>query len=240
MGCEPPWFIANQTCPFGSVCTWPYTDFTVPAEPTLADHVAVCYIILPVVIQLCLVFLVIARRHAIEILWILFTALVVLVALLVKCLTEQPRPRSCLLSCGMPSGHSCYAVGLFSVALWDSAVRNELPQRERTVRAVALAVLLLPVPWAQVRLGDHSAGQAFAGASLGVVGAVLWIIALGPWCEVFLESYLIPAMDRVCCTPFLDSSMAANLEPVLDLSLLELTSDVSARNVTLQHHPEGL
>eukprot|EP00913_Durusdinium_trenchii_P017953 g16871.t1 len=76
-------------------------------------------------------------------------------------------PRSCLPSCGLPSGH---AVICISLTCWLSC---ELVARQKGLRrwgGVLLVVAIhVPVTWAKVHLMDHTPLQVFSGAVLGAI-----------------------------------------------------------------------
>merc|ERR1712008_55664 len=122
-------------------------------------------------------------------------------------------------TCGMPSGHSAYAVGLLCILMQDLV----LPERHhRQMRAATLLVCLLPITWSRVQLGDHSMAQVVVGSLLGAITAGMWLTAVGPCCEAFLRAAIFrDATPRPQAT-----------EPVLDSSLLELSGPAATPAAT--------
>lgn len=117
-----------------------------------------------------------------------------------KVIFKQSRPSgSCLTSCGMPSGHSTFAMALFVYNACDYMARERsMPAEQQrlssdfssgTTGASSTAVqstnigiaqlalvglLLLPVPWSRVQLHDHSLSQVLCGSALGSVLALAY------------------------------------------------------------------
>mmetsp|Transcript_90706 Transcript_90706/g.259492 ORF Transcript_90706/g.259492 Transcript_90706/m.259492 type:complete len:328 (-) Transcript_90706:91-1074(-) len=228
--CMPAWAANGTACPHGNAINLPFAAFTAPLHPGLVSLVACCYSMLPFFGMLANLLLILKRRRSREVIWLLFTLSTSGLNALIKLMVGQPRPASCLTSCGMPSGHSCYAIGFLLFAmLWDSVSRVPMDDQaggddRRALRGVAFACLLLPVPWSRVQLGDHSESQVFVGSAVGAVGAGIWLLALGPCCEAFLERFLrsaLPASSRQSVGGRGGRSGGSAREPVLDRSLID-------------------
>jgi len=241
--CAPAWSREGKPCPNGHHLWLPFAGFTLPLELTLTNIVASLYSVLPFFAMCANVLLVVKRRRPRELLWILYALSMNLINEMLQSAFKEPRPSSsCLTSCGMPSGHSCYAVGLFVfVLLWDSVSRSiddmETAQDHRPQSrgqfAAYLAAALLPIPWSRVHLGDHTVSQVVVGAIVGIIGAGVWLLCMGPCCEAFLEK----VMRRVRSEIMSDAqtsiiAAASQREAVLDRSLL-----VSAPVSTMSHIP---
>merc|ERR1712113_411817 len=94
-----------------------------------------------------------------------------------------------MCTCGMPSGHSAYAAGMYSVLLWDPRAPSSREMESRSKwRGLALAVILLPICWARIMLGDHSFEQVLAGAFIGLASAVIWVVTFAPCLTAFLTT----------------------------------------------------
>lgn len=228
--CAPAWSREGKPCPNGHNLWLPFAGFTLPLDPTPTNVVACLYSVLPFFAMCANVVLVVKKRRPRELLWILYALSMSLFNEMLQSAFKEPRPvESCLTSCGMPSGHSCYAVGLFVfILLWDSVSRSiddmetaqdNQPRRGRLTTILAIA--LLPIPWSRVHLGDHTVSQVIAGAVVGTLGAGVWLLCLGPCCEAFLEK----VMRRVRSEIMIDAqtsivAAASQREAVLDRSLL--------------------
>jgi len=198
-GCVPAWSREGKPCPHGFRVWLPMADFTLPIEMSAATVLACCYSILPFFATAGNIFLVVQRKRPRELMWLLFALSLVLANDMLRSSFQEPRPEtSCIPSCGMPAGGSCYAVGLFLFMLmWDSVSRSVEDEevvraryKARGVRAVALTFGLLPIAWAQVHLGDHSVSQVFIGGAIGVLGAASWLACLGLCLEGFLDKVM--------------------------------------------------
>mmetsp|Transcript_53080 Transcript_53080/g.116219 ORF Transcript_53080/g.116219 Transcript_53080/m.116219 type:complete len:301 (+) Transcript_53080:364-1266(+) len=232
-GCLPSWAESGESCPYGSGVHIPFGSFTAPPSPGLSVLIAEFYSVLPFFAVLVNVFLICKRRRPREVLWLLFSVANVTFNQSMQLFSGQHRPASCLTSCGMPSGHSCYAIGLLLfVLLWDSVARvptgdEPTEDERRTCRGALLTCFLLPVPWARVHLGDHSERQVFVGSAIGAVGAAVWLVILGPCCEAFLDKVFRSSAISTRGNPrhtSIQSSGSTMREAVLDRSLLDRSS----------------
>lgn len=222
--CIPDWARNNEQCPHGHALHLGLS-FTVPpnSDWDFGAAVACIYSLLPVVYSLLNVAVVAVRRRRREAFWLAFSALNAVANVALKLLFSQPRPpTSCLVSCGMPSGHSVFAVGMFCLLSWDCVLQNhEAQTRARVERGAVLAFALLPILWARVRLGDHSVAQVIAGGCVGALSALFWIVALLPC----LGSFLNASMSRTARGQRRGLGRVAPrncmTSPVIDESLLE-------------------
>lgn len=226
-GCAPVWSREAKPCPYGTAIWLPLAGFTLPFELSVANAVACLYSLLPFVGMVVNVVLVARRRRPRELCWLLFAFSLVLVNETIRSLMSEPRPdESCLSSCGMPSGHACYAVGLFIfVPLWDSVSRSIIDEDQeesprKSLHAGILAVVLLPITWSRVQLGDHYPQQVLMGAGLGAIGATVWLLCVGPCCEAFLEQVMRRVRREILPDQPAIAAAAGQREPVLDRSLL--------------------
>lgn len=175
----------------------PCSTLTIPQPSTFLGLLAVFFSLTPffgIVSNLALIYW---RRRPVEVGWLLFITYSGGIHLILKWIIRQPRPASCLLSCGMPSGHSVFAVGCWAILLWDCAIQAQhISENLRALRGLLFSVLLLPVPWARVEVGDHSLQQAVAGSSLGFLCALSWIFYLWPRFEKYLPAHIFPPRPR--------------------------------------------
>uniref|UniRef100_A0A7S0AMT2 Dolichyldiphosphatase n=1 Tax=Pyrodinium bahamense TaxID=73915 RepID=A0A7S0AMT2_9DINO len=150
-GCIPLWADTtngtNGTCPYGTHIHLPFSGFTFPAQPSFLSLVACLYSSAPFLAMLLVLALLRKTRRPREVCWLLYSAFNGVAAELLKDMIGQPRPMSCLTSCGMPSGHSSYSVGFLCLLVQDLALGPPLlTQPQRLGRAATMAALLLPVP----------------------------------------------------------------------------------------------
>merc|ERR1740121_2342301 len=220
--CEPEWHVQhpNKECPFGWVFGAPVCPLTVPNELTFWNSVACAYSFLPVAVVVGNAVNAFFPRCSVRWLCLLIFSLIVGIPhALLKLVILGPRPEgSCLLDCGMPSGHSGFAAGMFCVLLaecWRDAPSARIG---RAGQVAALAVSLLPIGWSRVALRDHSLPQVLVGSAVGVAGAGLWIVCFGP----FFEAFLARALGEATPSTRQSAGAASAREPVLDLSLLEM------------------
>eukprot|EP00929_Paragymnodinium_shiwhaense_P100339 TRINITY_DN62598_c0_g1_i2.p1 TRINITY_DN62598_c0_g1~~TRINITY_DN62598_c0_g1_i2.p1 ORF type:complete len:187 (+),score=11.38 TRINITY_DN62598_c0_g1_i2:282-842(+) len=157
------------------------------------------------------------------------------VVAVLKVIIQQPRPRSCLSNCGMPSGHSSFAGGMFVVFVWHLVLHPEdpterlqcsceahaaAPARGPVLKLLLICLLMIPVPWSRIYLGDHSGAQCAIGASIGAGLGILWVTLLADRVEAMLGRWRLPfqrrqATDGAVLTESqsLDSSEAPAVEP---------------------------
>ncbi|CAK0800430.1 unnamed protein product, partial [Prorocentrum cordatum] len=238
--CVPEWRAESPSseCPYGWVFPAPFCPFTVPDELTVGLLLACTYSLLPLVVVVGIAALAVLRREVRELCLLIFSVVVSVPHALLKLVLLGPRPKgSCLLDCGMPSGHSGFAVGLFCVLLAE-CLRGPAPARlGRAGQVAGLVVSLLPIGCSRVALRDHSVPQVLVGSAVGAAGAGLWLVCLGP----FLEAFLSRALGRAA-PPAQSAGTASAREPVLDLSLLSTTQHRPANTEALEmrrHHDDG-
>mmetsp|Transcript_98045 Transcript_98045/g.272818 ORF Transcript_98045/g.272818 Transcript_98045/m.272818 type:complete len:307 (+) Transcript_98045:43-963(+) len=217
--CAPLWSVRGDVCPHGSRFYIPGAPFTLPQSGSLPMLLACCYSALPLLAILVNCTLVLQRRRPREVIWLMCSVSTCVAAKFLRTVLRQPRPQSCLQSCGMPSARAAFAMSLLTfVLMWDSLSRVPAAHSQRSSRRVVLVALLLPIPWSGVALGDHTPQQAFAGAVVGVMGAALWLLCFGPCCEGFLNRLL--RRRRREQQGGRAGRGAVGREPVLDRSLL--------------------
>lgn len=227
MPCVPAWSRESKPCPYGSGIGLPFAAFTLPFELSPASVVACLYSMLPFFVTVANVAVVAKKRRPREMIWLLCTLSLNMFNELLKSMFSEPRPESsCLTTCGMPSGHSCYAVGLLLIILlWDSVSRSideiERDRPRRSLHGAVLAAALLPILWSRVQLGDHTFRQVIVGACVGALGAGVWLVCLGPCAEAFLEQVMRRVRrEMLHDAPASIAAAASQREPVLDRSLL--------------------
>lgn len=218
--CVPDWAKAeNGICPYGFVIHVPTAAVTVPRKLSLLTVIAVGYGLVPFLTLAVNVAAVVAWRRLREASWLMFIVVLECFIHMLKWIIKENRPASCLPSCGMPSGHSAYAFGMLCLVVQDCVFnRPDIQHSKRLVRSIAVALILLPVPWSRVETGDHSVEQVIIGCVLGVVGAALWLL-VWPWLQGTLLSWAVPE---------------ASTEPVLDMSLLDLELSNNRRTRQVQ------
>ena len=146
-----------------------------PTEMGLVDFAALCFSMVPW--ALGAVTIVVAAFHCIT--WrrpnALSRAGSVCFFLIAPCewilkpLAQQPRPpTSCCASVGMPSSHSMVSMGM---TVWL------LMECNASWSSLALLLLLMPVPFSRLWLGDHTVEQVFCGCVCGAFVAIAAHIA---------------------------------------------------------------
>jgi membrane-associated phospholipid phosphatase len=112
-----------------------------------------------------------------------------------KHLIQQPRPvGSCLVSCGMPSGHAAMSLLVFTwlLAYELGPVRGRARWPVRSAESAAkaaFAVVLLLTPLARVVLYDHTTAQVLAGSGLGcALGLSVWWLLSGSAPQALVRS----------------------------------------------------
>lgn len=183
MSCRPQWSLNGEPCPSGWQVPLPTAALTWPKHAGLLDVVSVIFCCVPLVMLVANFLLLALRRTLRELLLFAFypCLLQLIIGASQHLVFDDPRPaRSCLVSCGMPSGHCATALSVFALLVCE--VRRCAPPRwssGRRAPVVAFAsVALLPIPLARVQLGDHFPRQAAAGSATGVVIGILYFLLL--------------------------------------------------------------
>lgn len=181
-GCVPDWSVEAKPCPYGQDIWIPFSSFTWhPEEAGVVEVVATFYSTIPFIIFATILGLCFMFRGTRELaalgLWC-FESTVMTVA---KAIIQQPRPvGSCIISCGMPSGHSISALCYLTWLLLEAYNKNnkEYFAEERTKHflAILLCVLFLPVTWSRIFLHDHSLEQVTVGGIVGASVGGLWFL----------------------------------------------------------------
>ncbi|GLE03286.1 hypothetical protein PINS_up012176 [Pythium insidiosum] len=167
-----------------------FFSFSLPTDGlSAADVVAVIYSMVPYIVLFALLLNFVLRRKTwTRLLALLFIPIMsgINAAIFVpswgSC-TECMRPcGSCIGVRGMPSGHSTNAIGLWLWVLLESLLgvgRLRRWSRRRVLLVIVLsAVVLVPVPFSRVYLGDHTPLQVGIGAADGAVLGVLYFALL--------------------------------------------------------------
>jgi membrane-associated phospholipid phosphatase len=111
----------------------------VPTPSSFFVHIMLIYGYIPYLIAAIHIIELLVRRGTRELSSALFLGFVTLLnEVIFKNFIHQQRPeRSCLSSCGMPSGHSTMAIGLLTVCLLDTALRVAYrPEQDILARAI--------------------------------------------------------------------------------------------------------
>ncbi|TDH73885.1 uncharacterized protein CCR75_002950 [Bremia lactucae] len=104
----------------------------------------------------------------------------ILVTILGDC-SDCPRPcGSCVSSNGMPSGHATNAIGLFMWILLESllGVGYQWKMVKKVAVCVGITLLLIPVPYSRIYLGDHTRLQVVIGCINGVLFGLFYFFVL--------------------------------------------------------------
>lgn len=168
MTCEPAWSRNHLPCESGGKETLLlYSSFTWPANPQPLDYVAAFYSAMPFFALISVVLALIAFRGLWELVLLVYFPFILEASnVLLKGMFAEPRPpASCLISCGMPSGHSQASIGLGTYLVLELC---RLKPAYWKWKIAAVVVLLTPVPWSRVQLGDHSLKQVLAGSGFGI------------------------------------------------------------------------
>eukprot|EP00927_Polykrikos_kofoidii_P008122 TRINITY_DN13364_c0_g1_i1.p1 TRINITY_DN13364_c0_g1~~TRINITY_DN13364_c0_g1_i1.p1 ORF type:complete len:255 (-),score=36.13 TRINITY_DN13364_c0_g1_i1:85-849(-) len=175
--CLPAWYsVGDGTCPTGRRVWLPFSSFTRPNEPTLLDNVAMVYSGLPLVIIGAAVLALVLRKNVRCGMMLIMPLLHEVMLPYLKASLQQPRPEgSCLVSCGMPSGHASFAIGLLTYIFCDLYFRKD---ENRVAQGVGAVVAFLPIPWSRYHLRDHSVGQLAVGAILGSVTCGVYFLVV--------------------------------------------------------------
>eukprot|EP00929_Paragymnodinium_shiwhaense_P100257 TRINITY_DN62452_c0_g1_i1.p1 TRINITY_DN62452_c0_g1~~TRINITY_DN62452_c0_g1_i1.p1 ORF type:complete len:283 (-),score=47.16 TRINITY_DN62452_c0_g1_i1:64-912(-) len=228
--CTPEWAKFSDTCPYGEALHLPGASLTIPKDANFVTQLAVVYSLLPAVGNIACVLVALWRRKSREAAWLVFIALQQLVWFFLRGAMHQERPRSCLRSCGMPSGHSVWAAGVFTLLLWHTVISPPEPSpfwrfnscpppRTPGLRLLGLCVIFLPIPWSRAQLGDHSPLQVCTGMLVGASLAVFWLRTLSAKTEAMLVPLLAALRRRRAGVG--DVVVMSTAQPVLDTSLLE-------------------
>mmetsp|Transcript_17592 Transcript_17592/g.45346 ORF Transcript_17592/g.45346 Transcript_17592/m.45346 type:complete len:229 (-) Transcript_17592:50-736(-) len=192
--CEPAWHARGHACPYGQHIHMPFSDFTLPSEPSVLDYVATGYSSVPFVSMLTLAAFLLCHHGLLEAALTIFIALVGAVMLWLKATFEQQRPAgSCIISCGMPSGHSSFSISVLTLLLCE--LQGRLKGSTRLYVSAALVAFFGPVPWSRVQLGDHSVKQVAAGSAVGMGIAVVYFGFL----RTVLATHAASVIERSCC-----------------------------------------
>mmetsp|Transcript_51615 Transcript_51615/g.102546 ORF Transcript_51615/g.102546 Transcript_51615/m.102546 type:complete len:249 (-) Transcript_51615:87-833(-) len=192
--CVPSWAEAGQLCPYGSVAGPPIAHFTwpPPQETTYFTYIAACYSTAPFDIALGLLISLICVHGVRDLFAVLFFFLQGAVMMTLKAAISQPRPTSsCLVSCGMPSGHTLMSVGFFTWFALEIVSRKEnMTVARKFCWLLVAGIALLPVGWSRTVLGDHSWLQVCIGAFVGTALGGLWWYLLKQRCTYWLIKLL--------------------------------------------------
>jgi len=179
--CLPEWQVRGEKCPYGHVAgfgpakyTWPH-----PVDVTWLHYIAAFYSLVPVFIAFLFPLLFLWTRGTRELLAVVFFWLQLPVVLVLKAIFAERRPEgSCLVSCGMPSGHTIDSMGfVFWIALEIIMLRS-LSLRQKSLWLAAWGVFLLPVGWSRTFFLDHSWAQIIVGGAVGMICGGLWYLFL--------------------------------------------------------------
>lgn len=205
--CMPAWAQEGGACPHGFAVHLPGADFTWPNDPSLLDGLAAFYSCMPFLAVVTMFGVLLWRLGIREAYFIVFSYPVLgLMTFFLKALIKERRPQgSCLITCGMPSGHAMFSIGLLTLLVAELITRGSPPVPKLPSIAI-LTLTLLPVGWSRTQLHDHSLLQVIIGSCIGaVLGlAYFWLLRLGVrqgWpkeiaCRVGLVDNYSPQEDR--------------------------------------------
>jgi len=161
--CHPTWYSEDKTaCPYGKAIPLPFSRFTWHDPLTFMDVVAAILSSAPFALCLYILWRIFWKKGISDVASALLLILTGIFTFIVKAIVQQPRPsHSCLVTCGMPSGHSVACIGLF---VWFLLVGHSRYG----------SIPLLFVPWSRWFLSDHSLAQVCIGSIFGCVLAFGW------------------------------------------------------------------
>lgn len=152
------------------------------------DVVFVFYSIVPSLVPLALGLTVLLHRRRGWTLIFAFLfipiAAVINSLILVKSLgdcAKCPRPcGSCVAGNGMPSGHATNAIGLCLWIILETflGVGKHWYKRKQVAVVLSSMLLLLPVPYSRMYLGDHTPLQVTLGSAHGIVLGLIYFLLL--------------------------------------------------------------
>lgn len=179
--CRPSW-AGEELCPFGTEAGLLFTKYTWPNESgrTVLTYIAAGYSLFPLLGAFGPMLFFLATRGTRELATLFISMLSTAVMLLLKLCFHHPRPTgSCLLSCGMPSGHSMQSICLLTwlmLEVWYGTGALQLLPGNRSEFFVSalLCCVCVPVGWSRVELHDHSILQVCAGSFVGFLVGLLW------------------------------------------------------------------
>lgn len=198
--CAPEWYNKGVHCPYGivplddygldplhvSTWTWPHHH-----DPLPVYVLAGFYSCLELVMGYGLIFFVFGCSTASLVFFVAYWGYKVPIGKILKQFFLLPRPvGSCLPTCGMPSGHSTYALMFFTLGVLLLLTRVKPPSAKHVAGSIALlAAVLLPMPWSRVQLGDHSVEQVVWGSLTGMtLGIIFFIILHLPSVQYLIKS----------------------------------------------------
>jgi len=183
--CLPEWALQHRHCPYGVKMGLLFSHFTWPGEgATLSHYVAAFYSMNPFMVIAGALGLLLWFRGTRELLLLTFMEGVSLPTILVmKNILAEKRPEgSCLLGCGMPSGHAMLSIGLMCwlglELVLQSGTSGPAARQRSIIALVLLALFFLPVGWSRVVLHDHDWPQVFVGSAIGAVLGIVWHFVL--------------------------------------------------------------
>eukprot|EP00760_Papus_ankaliazontas_P011611 PhM_4_TR14880/c0_g1_i1/m.107106/K07252/E3.6.1.43; dolichyldiphosphatase len=167
----------------------PFLDVTIPNDRTWVTDAAVFYSIHPWIFGLILLLATVALRRVTLMFALLFGVVCVFVNEgIVKRIVSQDRPYgTCLSSKGMPSSHSLLAIGYTTFTWLEMLLHHFFIKNENRTTfmnslklgfAVALGILMIPVPISRVELKDHSKAQVTVGSLIGIGLAIAYVLML--------------------------------------------------------------
>ncbi|GAB9477728.1 hypothetical protein Gpo141_00014864 [Globisporangium polare] len=127
---------------------------------------------------------------------------VILVQSLGDC-AECPRPcGACVPSNGMPSGHAANSVGLCLWIILETFLGvGKRWHKRKQLAVVLLSVLLLaPVPYSRMYLGDHTSLEVIVGSAIGAVLGLVYFLILRLWIGKKLDRASDELARGKCCS----------------------------------------
>jgi len=126
MSCEPLWYKAGLSCPYGKALP---LEVTYPNNPDFWEISCVIYGYVPWAISFLIGLLFLIYRGTREIALGLTIGFAVGINEIIKAVVSEPRPlTTCLHTCGMPSSHSAVSMALLTFIVLDAAYRIVPPE----------------------------------------------------------------------------------------------------------------
>lgn len=177
--CQPAWQTDPGTeCPYGSASL---LQVTVPNTRSFFDLFALLYAVAPLLMLLFVLERAIVRRMRRFASLIVLFAFMALIAVELKTVFKQPRPaRSCLTSCGLPSGPLTLVAAFLVVVAYDTISAPDTGEalHWRMLPIIVAVIVLAPYGLCQWILNDNTFLQVFASYVIGAGFGTFWVLLL--------------------------------------------------------------
>lgn len=199
IACFPEWFVQERDCPYGRASNVPLANFTWPKDhSSWVAYIAAFYSLMPLLVGVGPALAFVWTRGTRELLAVVFFVFYVApVVFIMKHIVADRRPEgSCLVSCGMPSGHALDCVSFLTWCALEIAFSKTVNPTRKICYVTALLAVFLPVGWSRIVLRDHSLRQVLVGTVIGALMGTSWYLFL---CQRFCLWTIKAVEAQVAC-----------------------------------------